>query len=211
MNRQSRYRLNRYIASAIENAGVKVLIVIMVIMISFVASIPAGAQKFEMAVRSNMLYDAALVPNAGVEFLIAKRWSLGADAMYAGWKNDGSHRYWCVSGAEVNIRRYFGPEKNWSLSGHHLGIYGQIGSYDFEFGGKGQKSDRCYGAGIEYGYSLGVAKNINIDFSLGVGYFGGKYEKYEPVDDHYVWQETHRRTWLGPTRLEVAFVWKIGG
>lgn len=178
-------------------------------MASLAVSTPAEAQKFEMAVRSNMLYDAALVPNVGVEFHMAKRWSLGADAMYAGWKNDGSHRYWCVSGAEVNLRHYFGPEKNGHLSGHHLGVYGQIGSYDFEFGGKGQKSDRYYGAGIEYGYSLSVAKNINIDFSLGVGYFGGKYEKYEPRDDHYVWQETHRRTWLGPTSLEIAFMWKI--
>lgn len=198
-------------ASASRNAGIKVLSVIVFLMTSFVATPIAGAQKFEMGVRSNMLYDAALVPNAGVEFHIAKRWSLGADVMYAGWKNDSRHRYWCVSGAEVNLRRYFGPEKNGHLSGHHLGVYGQIGSYDFEFGGKGEKSDRSYGAGIEYGYSLDVAKHINIDFSLGVGYFGGKYEKYTPRDGHYVWQETHRRNWIIPTRLEVAFVWKVKG
>lgn len=171
---------------------------------------PPKTKKFQFAIKSNLLYDAVLVPNIGLEFHLAKRWSIGADFMYAKWKSDRHLRYWCVSGAEINARHYLGGNRNGVLSGHHLGFYGQIGSYDFELGGDGQKSDRCYGAGIEYGYSMKVAKRINIDFGIGFGYFGGVYEKYKPMDGHYVWEETHRRNWIGPTRVEVSLVWLIG-
>lgn len=38
-----------------------------------------------------------------------------------------------------------------------------------------------YAAGVEYGYSLPVANRLNIDFTLGVGYWGGKYYEYIPL------------------------------
>ena len=45
-----------------------------------------------------------------------------------------------------------------------------------------------WAAGVEYGYSLPVARRLNIDFTIGVGYWGGTYHEYKPVDDCYVWQ-----------------------
>ena len=84
-------------------------------------------------------------------------------------------------------------------------------TYDLELGGKGYLGDKwSYGAGIEYGYSLPVAKRLNIDFSLGIGYLGGKYMKYLPMDGHYVWQYTKQRHWFGPTKAEISLVWLIG-
>ena len=38
---------------------------------------------FYMAVKTNMLYDALLVPNIGVEFYVGKNWSLAGNWMYA--------------------------------------------------------------------------------------------------------------------------------
>ena len=52
---------------------------------------------------------------------------------------------------------------------------------------------------------------LNIDFSLGVGYFGGRYKEYVPMDDCYVWQKTENLRWFGPTRAEIALVWILGG
>ena len=45
---------------------------------------------------------------------------------------------------------------------------------------------------------------------IGVGYIGGEYWEYKPVDDCYVWQATKRRHWWGPTKAEVSLVWLIG-
>ena len=64
-----------------------------------------------------------------------------------------------------------------------------------------------WGAGISYGYSHPVGRRLNLDFTIGVGYFGGKYKKYRHIDDCYVWQSTHRLRWFGPTKAEISLVW----
>lgn len=146
-----------------------------------------GGKPFFMAVKTNLLYDAALVPNVGLEFYLGKGWSVCGDWMHAWWSKDAKHRYWRVYGGELEVRKYFGrkaAEK--PLQGHHLGVYAQGLTFDFETGGKGYLSNFSYGFGLEYGYSLPVAKRLNIDFGLCIGYGGGKYKVYEPEDDCYL-------------------------
>lgn len=173
---------------------------------------PADTQKpFYMALKSNLLYDVALVPNLGIEFYLGRGWSLGGNWMYAWWSSDARHNYWRTYGGELDLRKYFGrraAEK--PLTGHHLGIYGQMLTYDFETGGTGYQSKLSYGVGIEYGYSLPIGRRLNLDFGIGIGYLGGEYKKYRPIDSHYVWQETKQRHWFGPTKAEISLVWLIG-
>ena len=167
---------------------------------------------FYMAVKTNMLYDALLVPNIGVEFYVGKNWSLAGNWMYAWWKSDRKHNYWRIYGGDVELRRWFGRravEK--PFSGHHVGLYGQIVTYDFELGGKGYLGDKwSYGGGVAYGYSLPVGHRFNVDFTLGIGYLGGLYKEYIPLDGHYVWQTTKKRRWFGPTKAGISLVWLIG-
>ena len=168
-------------------------------------------RPFYMAVKTNMLYDAALVPNVGLEFYLGKGWSIGGNWMYAWWRKDSKHRYWRIYGGELDIRKYFGrkaAEK--PLQGHHLGVYAQGLTFDFETGGKGYLSNFSYGFGLEYGYSLPVAKRLNIDFGIGIGYDGGKYKVYNPEDGHYVYKETKQRHWFGPAKAEISLIWLLG-
>lgn len=67
-----------------------------------------------------------------------------------------------------------------------------------------------YAIGVEYGYSLPISRRLNLDFTLGVGYWGGEYHEYIPSDGHYVWQSTKQRHWFGPTKAEVSLIWLIG-
>lgn len=67
-----------------------------------------------------------------------------------------------------------------------------------------------YVAALEYGYTLPVGRRINIDFSIGIGYMGGRYYKYQHLDDCDVWKNTGMRSWLGPTKAEVSLIWLIG-
>ncbi len=171
----------------------------------------SGRKPFYMSLKTNMLYDVALVPNIGVEFHLGRGWSIGGSWMYAWWNSDQSHYYWRNYGGELDIRKYFGRRAGEKpLTGHHLGLYGQMLTYDFELGGTGYLSELSYGAGIEYGYSLPVARRLNIDFGIGIGYLGGEYKVYDPLDGHYVWQETRQRHWFGPTKAEISLVWLIG-
>ena len=168
-------------------------------------------KPFFMAVKTNLLYDVALVPNVGLEFYLGQGWSISGNWMYAWWKNDTRHRYWRIYGGELDIRKYFGrkaAEK--PLQGHHLGVYAQGLTFDFETGGKGYLSNFSYGFGLEYGYSLPVAKRLNIDFGIGIGYDGGKYKVYNPEDGHYVYKETKQRHWFGPAKAEISLIWLLG-
>ena len=170
------------------------------------------AKPFYMALKTNALYDVLAIPNIGVEFYLGKKWSVATNWHYAWWKTDPKHWYWRTYGGDIALRRWFGrkaAEK--PLTGHHVGVYGQILTYDFETGGRGYLGDRwSYAAGVEYGYSLPIAKRLNIDFTLGMGYLRGEYKEYLPMDECYVWQATKNRKWLGPTKAEVSLVWLLG-
>lgn len=172
----------------------------------------AQKKPWYAGIRTNMLYDALLVPNGGLEIYLGKNWSIDAYWMYAWWKSDRVHNYWRTYGGDVELRKWLGSAaKRKPLTGHHIGAYAQIVTYDFELGGRGYLADRwSYAAGVSYGYSLPVAKRLNIDFSIGLGYMGGEYKEYLPQDGHYVWQSTKRRHWIGPTKAEISLVWLIG-
>ncbi len=172
------------------------------------------------ALKTNLLSDLALIPNIGIEFHLGKGWSLAANWHYAWWHSDRIHWYWRTYGGDLAVRKYFGNrEKNVLLRGHHLGLYGQIHTYDFELGNMGIMGGEPggwlgdnfnYGGGLEYGYSFRIARKLNLDLSLGLGYLGGVFHEYKPVDDCYVWQTTKNRHYWGPTKAEVSLVWLIG-
>ena len=163
------------------------------------------------ALKSNLLYDALLIPNLSLEASIGSGWTLGAGGMFAWWSKDAKHRYWRIYGGDLEIRKYFGTlSKSKPLQGHHLGIYGDFLTYDFEFGAKGYQSKATYAAGIKYGYSHPIATRLNLDFALGIGYLHSNYKTYVPRDGCYVYQETKKRKWLGPTQAEISLVWLLG-
>lgn len=179
-----------------------------------VSLVPAERSRrpLYVSLKSNMLYDALLIPSVGAEVYLGNMFSVNANWSYAWWRNDSRHDYWRYYGGDFSVRRWYGRKaEEKSLTGHHVGLYAQIFTYDFELGGKGQMGNKYnYGGGVEYGFSLPVARRVNIDFTLGVGYIGGKYHEYTPIDGHYVWQATKMRHWFGPTKAEVSLVWLIG-
>lgn len=164
------------------------------------------------AVKTNALLNLIAIPNAGVEISLGNRWSMAVNGHYAWWKSEPKHWFWRTYGGDIDLRRWFGNKKaNSALTGHHVGIYGQMLTYDFATGGRGYLADKwSYGTGVEYGYSLPLRKRLNLEFSLGVGYLGGEYMEYLPMEEHYVWQATKNRHWFGPTKAGISVVWLLG-
>ena len=81
----------------------------------------------KMFLSTNVLYDAALVPNVGVGIYLGKRMTLYADWMHAWWSRKARHRYWRVYGGDIELRARLGRSPRSSVSpfsGHHLGVYG---------------------------------------------------------------------------------------
>ncbi len=178
-------------------------------------------QSLYLAVKTNTVEDLASIPNLGIEFHMGRGWTTYLDWQYSWWKNDNRKWYWRTYGGDLGIRKYFGRNAETGLlRGHHLGIYGQIYTYDFLLPGEtgimgGQPGGNIfdlfnYGGGIEYGYSLRLAHQLNLDLTVGFGYFGGEYHEYQPVDNCYLWMSTNKRNYWGPTKAEISLVWLIG-
>ena len=177
-------------------------------------------KPFYMGIKNNLLYDLALVPNIGVEFYLGGHLSVATNWMYAWWRHTTSDWFWRIYGGDIALRGWLGRRaKEKPLTGHHLGLYLQTLTYDFEVGGRGYIGgvpggdifDKAnFAAGIEYGYSLPIGRRLNLDFTIGLGYLWGTYYEYLPIDDCYVWQATKKRQFFGPTKAEVSLVWLIG-
>ncbi len=177
-------------------------------------------KPFYLGLKTNLISDLLLIPHVGADLYVGKGWSVTADWMYGWWDKDRTHHYWRAYGGTVGTRKWLGrkaAEK--PLTGHHIGVYAGIVTYDFEFGGRGYMGGKPHGTlwercnfvgGVEYGYSMPVARRLNIDFTIGIGYLGGRYLEYVPKDGFYMWQSTHHLNWFGPTKAEVSLVWLIG-
>ncbi len=177
-----------------------------------IPSYRAEKRQSWMAVHNNMLLDMLIIPNVGVEFALGKHVSLGADWMYAWWKSDPTF-YWRIYGGDAYMRWYpWADRKNRPLTGQHFGIYGGILTYDFELGVRGNMGERwSWFAGLEYGVSVPLARNLNLDLSIGAGYMGGEYKVYDYEEGYYVWKYTARRNWIGPTKADISLVWLLRG
>lgn len=179
------------------------------------ASATGKAQN--LALKTNLLYDAVLIPNVGVEVSLGKQWTASADWFYTWFSSDSRHRYWQGYGGYLTVRRYFANHSTLNTphstfpTGHHLGAYVLGMTYDVEWGGRGYQADHFgFGAGVEYGYALPIGSRLLLDFSIGIGFQDGEYKEYEPVGDRYVWQATRQRHWFGPTKAEVTLKWVLG-
>ena len=172
------------------------------------------------SLRTNVLYDAALVPNLGFDLYLSSGWSLSVFWYYSWWSKNARHRFWRTYGGDITARRWLGSaSKQNYLTGHHLGGYIQASTFDFELGGKGYMGGKPGGSlwdkmnwsiGVEYGYSLPVSRHFNVDFTIAVGYTDCTYHVYRPEDQCYVRESTkHLRTVL-PTKAEVSLVWIFG-
>lgn len=172
------------------------------------------SNHFNIGVKTNLLYDAALIPNIGVDIPVWRNIMAEANWMYARWSNRPRRRYWRIYGGDVAVSWQFSGDKHISLhdKGHRLGIYASLACYDFQFGYKhpGALSDKFnYSAGLTYSYSLPISRSLNLGFTLSAGYAWGIYKKHTPIDDHDVWLSTHKLRYWGPTKAAVSLVWVI--
>ena len=77
---------------------------------------PRFRKPFYMALKTNLLYDMAALPNIAAEFYLGKKFSIGANWMYGWWDNDNRHRYWRAYGGDIAGRWWFGTKAQEKMS-----------------------------------------------------------------------------------------------
>ena len=166
------------------------------------------------AVKTNLLFDAALMPNIELEVPIGKRWSLNGEYMFPWWliNDDRYCLQILMGGLEVRYR----PGKRSGrdvLTGHFLGLYAGGGKYDLQWDKNGYQGEFFIAAGVSYGYAHSIARNLRLEYNIGIGMLRTDYRHYHSRDNHrtLLWQENGEYTWLGPTKLKISLVWLITG
>ncbi|WP_455591206.1 DUF3575 domain-containing protein [Bacteroides sp.] len=164
------------------------------------------------ALKTNMLFDAALMPNVEVEVPIRKRWSLNGELMFPWWLID--HDKYCLQILMGGLEgRYWlgNRQRKHVLTGHFLGLYAGGGKYDLQWDRDGYQGEFFIAAGVSYGYAMKIARNLRLEFNIGVGLLCTDYEYYHTLDNYQtlLWQNNGRYTWLGPTKAKISLVWML--
>ena len=168
------------------------------------------SKPFRLAIKSNLLLDAIAVPNAGVEVALYRGWTIGGSYAHVWWRDKERTRWYRFEGFEAEIRLYINRQGR-PFRGHHVGLHGQLMTWDITINGRGYLAGRwATGGGISYGYALPVGRRINLDLEIGAGFLGGDLHEYRPTDGHRVWQRTRPIRWVGPTRAGVSLQWLLG-
>lgn len=176
-----------------------------------VDSVTRCVRKPAVAISSNLLYDAAITPDIGVEVSLSPKISVAVEGIYAWWSRGKDHRYWRIRGAWLDASWWFGQSSLPLLTGHHAGIYASIHDFDFEFGHKGwQSQGPVKGAGLTYGYSFCLNRRLRLDLYMRAGYAWGHLTEYEPRCGTYLCIRHRALHYAGLTCLGVRLVWVPG-
>ena len=160
----------------------------------------------KLALKTNIIYDLALMPSLEVEYMINERWSVNAEGEVAWWKNNGKHKYYQIATLSPEVRYWFKTKKRWH--GHYVGLFGGGSWYDLENGERGYKGE-FWKAGLSYGYMFPIGRSLSFEAGLGLGFLRTWYEEYLPIDGHYVYQQSSRTNWIGPVKLKFTLVWRL--
>ena len=177
-----------------------------------------------MALKTNLLFDAATILNIEVEVPINERWSVAGEWIFPWWSFGGSSK------AQKNDERSTLQILNLNLEGKYwlgdrsskakmtgwfAGAYVGAGLYDLEYKSDGFQGEFFIMGGLSGGYAHTVNKSgsLRMEYSIGLGYMQTDYRKY---DSHYAedfgeWHKMQRssgmQAWFGPTKAKVSLVW----
>ena len=172
--------------------------------------------RYRFAIRTNVLYDALLLPSLGLEWRINKNWGIKVDGSYSYWgsKTGKIQKMWMVS---PEVRQYMGAQRRF-----YLGVGGNIGSanlYKYAMGNilnklytqnTGYQGD-FWNAGITLGYQLYLNRSFSVDFNLGLGYTRFEYDALNLSDGVRLMKDRDLvKNFWGPTQAGVSLLWKFG-
>lgn len=187
-----------------------------ILLVCFSCLCPLSAQK--VAIKTNLLKDATLSPNLGLEFGLAPKWTLDITGEVNAWTlSDGKRwKHWY---AEPEARYWFCDR----FVGHFLGLHVFGGQYNMGYWDTGVKmlgsdfsllKDYRYqgwyaGAGIGYGYSWILGKHWNLEAEIGIGYAYSRYDKFECAGCGKKVEENKVHHYVGPTKVALNLVYSF--
>ncbi|CAK7056703.1 MAG: hypothetical protein PARBA_02048 [Parabacteroides sp.] len=171
--------------------------------------IPAAFGQ-NIAVKSNLLSDAATTLNLGAEFGLSPRWTIDFSASYNPWTFSGNRK----------LKQFFvQPEARYWLcerfNGHFFGVHLLGGAFNIEgIPLPGLSREFRYegwagGAGVSYGYQWMIGRRWNLEASLGLGYMYARYDKYECAACGRKLEAGRTKGFFAPTKACISIIYLI--
>ncbi|MDD2192187.1 MAG: DUF3575 domain-containing protein [Bacteroidales bacterium] len=171
----------------------------------------SNIDKKTFAIKTNLVYSAALTPNLAVEIPIKEHFSAEASTTYNAWdlednikwKNltlTAEFRYWPKKNMEG---QFFGINANWAkynIGGIKMPYFADAIYYRYD----GWMSS----VGLSYGYMFNLSRSWSFEANIGVGLSYTSYDKYlHPVCGAY-WG-SYKNILFMPTKIGLSFVYKF--
>lgn len=188
---------------------------IAVALLSLLAVMQFSASAQEVAVKTNLIYDATLTINAGVEARLAPKWTFDLSGNFNGWKvNEHYWKHWLIQPEA----RYWLCE---TFQGHFFATHALGGQFNLgnihnsiKFLGSdfSKLTDRRYqgwmvGAGVAYGYSWILNRHWNIEAEFGFGYIYTHYDVYPCAKCGTKIAKDRSHNYVGPTKAAINLVY----
>lgn len=172
-----------------------------------------SAKPYCFAVRTNVLYDALLLPTLGVEWRINRDWSIKLDGSLSWWggNSDKVQKVWLLN---PEVRRYLLRDRRFYVGA--AGSYGEYNIYKYPLGSLFPEDTgyqgKLWSAGVTAGYQLYLSRRFSVDFNLGLGYTRSVYDSFTVTDGVRVVKGRNRaKNLFGPTQAGINLIWTIGG
>ena len=128
--------------------------------------------------KRQLLFDAALVANLGIEISPCTHWSLDIPVWYSPY-NITSRRNIRLLAVQPEIRWW--PEE--ALRGHFIGLHTHVAGFNIALDDYARYQDpnhALWGLGLSYGYALplGRAQRWGLEFTIGAGFAKYRYDAY---------------------------------
>lgn len=174
------------------------------------------AKAQDVGIKSNLLADAFLNPNLGIEIGLKPKWSVDVSGQFNFWEfsNNSKWKHWAV---QPEIRYWLCDRFQGHFFGAHIhgGQY-NIGGFDgkINFLGTDARKLEKYryqgwfvGAGIAYGYAWALSRHWNFEAEFGFGYSYTRYDQFQCAGCGKNVETNKPHHYVGPTKLAINLVY----
>ena len=193
----------------------------------YISVLPSSAQSIPSdsvifiptgSIKNNLLYDATLTPNIGLEVKIGSRstfqifyginpWKFSDTKKWRHWSLMPEYRYW--------LKKEKAPYLlGWFTGVHALGGEFNVGGVDMPFGMMKWLKDNRYegwfiGGGLTLGHAWRLSDRWRLEAAVGVGYIRFRYDRYQ---NEWCGDFIHSGTYdyFGPTKLALNIAYNFG-
>lgn len=170
----------------------------------------------DIALKTNLLSDAFLNINAGMEVGLAPKWTFDVSGEFNNWTLSHNRRWkhWSV---QPGARYWFCDR----FAGHFIGMHVHGGQYNIGgFNGRvnflgtdtRKLNDSRYqgwfvGGGVSYGYAWILGRHWNLEAEIGVGYSYTNYDRFRCAGCGKRVEINQSHHYFGPTKAAINLVY----